>query len=189
MVILMLWMQGCSPLRHLDEEDAFLEKQKVIWPDSENDAIAAEAFVSGMRIAPNSTFLGVRIPMRLHGLIRREALEESAIKREERGKPDGGIRWWLSQRIGEAPARFDAQLVERTALNIEFICKQMGHLNAACSVQIDTVAHKTIHVTYGLDPGMLWTVWHVLWSNSNAYLSSYDWKANSGVQVGDAFDV
>jgi len=189
MVILMLWMQGCSPLRHLDEEDAFLEKQKVIWPDSENDAIAAEAFVSGMRIAPNSTFLGVRIPMRLHGLIRREALEESAMKREERGKPEGGIRWWLSQRIGEAPARFDAQLVERTALNIEFICKQMGHLNAACSVQIDTVAHKTIHVTYGLDPGMLWTVGQVLWSNSNAYLSSYDWKANSGVQVGDAFDV
>lgn len=189
LAVLLIASVGCSPLRQMNNDDVFLAKQEIKLPDNLNKAIEIDAFSSGFRIAPNTNFLGIRIPMRLHGLIRRNALETTIANREQNGRSEGGIRWWLSERIGEAPARFDSALIDRTALNIEFICKQMGYLDATCIASTDLSRHRIARVVYDLAPGMLWTLGSVSWSDTNANLSRYPWRSNTLMQKGDAFAV
>lgn len=173
----------------MDEQAVFVADQKIIWPDSQKKVIDESAFDSGIRIASNSKFLGIRVPMRLHGMVRAEALEHSVQARFDAGKPKGGIRWWLSEKVGESPAILDEHLVARTALNIQYICKQMGYLNAKCHVALDTLRHRTVEINYTLDPGRLWTLASVDWAEKELTLSESIPKIVERMAKGQPFAV
>lgn len=155
----------------MDEQAIFIANQEFIWSHSQKKVIDESAFDSGMRIASNSKFIGIRVPMRLHQIVRTEALEHSVQARVDAGKPNGGIRWWLSEKVGESPAILDEYLVARTALNIQSICKQMGYLNAKCHASLDTLRHRTVEINYNIDPGQLWTIASVDWAENGLSLS------------------
>ena len=173
----------------MNEQAVFVSDQKIIWPATQEKVIEESAFDSGMRIAANSKFMGIRVPMRLHGLVRPQALEHSLQSRSDAGKPQGGVRWWLSEKVGEAPAIVDDYLVARTALNIESICKQMGYLNAQCHAEKDTLSHRTVEIHYFLNPGPLWSIASVDWADQKLGSTETTPKLTERLQMGEPFAV
>mgnify|MGYP003968146325 CR=1 FL=1 len=187
--VCLIVVSGCSPLRLLDDEAVFVAEQEIEWPDAQKSAVDESVFDSGMRISSNSKFLGIRVPMLLHGMVRPEALERSIKRRTESDKPVGGLRWWLSQKVGEVPASLDLYKVERTALNIQAICKQMGYLDAECFAVIDTMKQRTVCIRYALSPGSLWTIADIEWLDLGSALGQTTFEINTGLEAGQAFSV
>jgi len=172
------------------EEDAiYLQSQTIEWSNPKQVDLKAESFDSGMRIASNAKFLGIRIPMRLHGLVRPAALERAIQRRQDLGKPIGGLRWWLSEKVGESPAKLDVALVQRTALNIKFISKQLGFLDADCSAVIDSTKERTVEVRYLLEPGPLWKLGSIDWSDNQMGMDGAVSQIEIDMKPGDDFAV
>ena len=180
---------GCSPLRMMEADSIYLQSQTIEWPNAKQVALKSESFDSGMRIASNAKFLGIRIPMRLHGLVRPAALDRAIQRRQDVGKPIGGLRWWLSEKMGEPPAKLDVTLVQRTALNIKFISKQLGFLDADCTAVIDTINERTVEVRYLLEPGPLWKVGSIDWSDAQMGMDGVVSQIEIDMKPGDDFAI
>lgn len=180
-------LTGCTPLKRMPADALFLADVQV--RDAEGKRLGADAdFNEVLRQRPNKKFLGVRLPMRIHMMVRPEALEKAGVRRADSEKPEGGLRWWLTQRMGEAPAIHDAYLCERSRLNLEALAQQMGYLDAKCSVRVDTSQRK-VDVNFALDLGAKWTIdaasWMAEGSGLEPRLSGFD-----GTNlIGEAFNV
>lgn len=157
--------------------------------DAEGKRLNADAdFNEVLRERPNKKFLGVRLPMRIHMLVRPEALEKSRVRRAATEKQEGGLRWWLTQRMGEAPAMHDPYLSERSRLNLEALAQQMGYLDAACAVHIDT-SNRKVHVNFALDLGAKWTIASTAWVTQGSGLEPQVSGFNDQALIGEAFNV
>ena len=141
-----------------------------------------------LREQPNHTLLGMRLPMQLHLLVRPEALNKAIKRREAAGKREGGLRWWLAHRMGEAPVAHDAYLAERSRQNLEALARQSGYLNAQCAMQIDT-ANQGAKVEYVIELGDAWTVRFVNWEPGESGLDPLLNGFDLSVLEGRVFDV
>lgn len=169
-------------MKRLPEDALFLEGIQVV--DEQGAPLdAALAYEEVLREQPNHKFLGMRLPMQLHLLVREETLETAMEKRAETGKPAGGLRWWLAHRMGEAPVAHDPYLAERSRINLEALARQSGYLNASCEMRVDT-SNQRANIHYVLTLGQAWTVHDVRWeagdSGLNPDLSSYDIQSLQG---------
>ena len=143
-------LSACSPTRRLGEGERFLERVEVTAPDGTKHANEG-AFEEVLRQQPNTRLFGIRLPLQIHLMVRPEALENAQQKRLEKGKKEGGWRWWLANRMGEPPVTYDAYLAERSRLNLAALAQQMGYLDAACTLQIDTTEKQRARLAYALD--------------------------------------
>ena len=180
-------LSGCSPLKRIPPDALFLADVRV--RDAEGKRLSANAdFNEVLRERPNKTFLGVRLPMRIHMLVGAEALERSVIRRAAAEKPEGGLRWWLAQRMGEAPATHDGYLCERSRLNLEALSQQMGYLDAACTAHVDT-SNRKVDVNFELDLGTMWTIASTSWITDGSGLEMSVSGFDDGLLIGEAFNV
>lgn len=174
-------------MSRLPEGALFLQDVEVV--DERGAKLKQElAFEEVLRERPNHTLLGVRLPMQLHLLVRAESLEKATLKRQAAGKDEGGLRWWLAHRMGEAPVAHDAYLAERSRLNLEALARQSGYLDATCAMRIDT-NNRRARVGYTLQLGHAWTIGRTLWEEGESGLN----PALSGFELetfeGQLFDV
>ena len=150
-------LSACSPTRRLAQEERFLERVEVTALDGIKH-VNEGTFEEVLRQQPNTRLFGIRLPLQIHLMVRLEALENAQQKRLEKGKDEGGWRWWLANRMGEPPVIYDAYLAERSRLNLAALAQQMGYLDAACELQIDTTKMQRARLAYDLDLGEVWTV-------------------------------
>ena len=181
-------LSACSPTRRLGEGERFLERVEVTAPDGTKHANEG-AFEEVLRQQPNTRLFGIRLPLQIHLMVRPEALENAQQKRLEKGKEEGGWRWWLANRMGEPPVTYDAYLAERSRLNLAALAQQMGYLDAACTLQIDTTEKQRARLAYALDLGKMWTVHSCSWATEGSGLKTDRLDFDPAALVGEPFDV
>ncbi len=179
---------ACSPARRLGEGEKFLERVEIKSPDGSslpNSGVYADV----LRQRANTRLLGVRLPMQIHLLVRPEAIARAQQKRREKGKSEGGIRWWLANRMGEPPVVYDAYLAERSRLNLTAFAQQMGYLDAVCTLDIDTADARRASLVYGLDLGAVWTIQSCNWATEGSGLDTGLLDFAPASLIGAPFDV
>ena len=134
-------LSACSPARRLSEGDRFLDRVEINAPDGTKLAHNG-SYHDVLRQQPNTRFLGVRLPLQIHLMVRPAALSKAQDRRLAKGKPEGGLRWWLANRMGEPPVLYDPYLAERSRLNLAALAQQMGYIDATCALRIDSVKQQ-----------------------------------------------
>ncbi|MGB1122936.1 MAG: BamA/TamA family outer membrane protein, partial [Flavobacteriales bacterium] len=124
-----------------------------------------------------------------HLMVRPAALSRAQGRRHAEGKPEGGLRWWLANRMGEPPVLYDSYLAERSRLNLAALAQQMGYLDATCSLRIDTVEAQRTRLYFVLDEGNRWTIRSCNWSTEGSGLSTSRLDFDPSGLVGEPFDV
>ena len=181
-------LSACSPTRRLGEGERFLERVEVTAPDGTKHANEG-AFEEVLRQQPNTRLFGIRLPLQIHLMVRPEALENAQQKRLEKGKEEGGWRWWLANRMGEPPVTYDAYLAERSRLNLAALAQQIGYLDAGCTLQVDTTEKQRAQLAYALDLGKMWTVQSCSWATEGSGLKTDRLDFDPAALVGEPFDV
>ena len=122
-------------------------------------------------------------------MVRPEALDKAQQRRFEKGKEEGGWRWWIANRMGEPPVIYDAYLAERSRLNLTALAHQMGYLNAACVLQVDTTESQRARLKYALDLGEPWIVESCSWDTQGSGLNTDRLDFDPVDLIGARFDV
>lgn len=181
-------LSACSPTRRLVKEEKFLERVEIQTQDGERLEHDGTYF-DVLRQRTNTRLLGVRFPMQIHLMVRPKALANSQRRRQEKGKLQGGLPWWLANRMGEPPVVYDAYLAERSRLNLTALAQQMGYLDATCAMRVDTIESLEASLTYVLELGEVWTVQSCKWDSQGSGLSADRLDFDPLTLVGNPFDV
>ncbi|HBP45952.1 MAG TPA: hypothetical protein DD635_08605 [Flavobacteriales bacterium] len=180
-------LSACSPTRRFAEGEKFLERVEIINPDDSGHKHHG-SFNEVLRQRTNTRFLGFRLPMQIHLMVSPSNLRNAQIRREEKGKSEGGFYWWIANRMGEPPVTYDPYLAERSRLNLIALAQQMGHLDATCSLDIDTVKSQRINLAYALDLGEQWIVESCDWAAEGSGLDTNRLDFDPSTLVGVPFD-
>lgn len=178
---------GCSPTRNLSDDQRLLHEVRVhveaAEPEPEN------VYTEVLRQQANSRFLGVRVPMRLHLLVSQPALYRSLERRKERGRSEGGFRWWLANRMGEAPVIYDDFLTERSKMNLLSLARRRGFLDATCTVVKQEIGSDRIAVEYQLHLGKPWVISDWNWQVEGSGVEGHALIKSAPDQIGQRLDV
>jgi len=181
-------LSACSPARRLSEGDRFLDRVEIIAPDGTKLAHNG-AYQDVLRQQPNTRFLGIRLPLQIHYMVRPSALSKANERRLAKGKPEGGLRWWLANRMGEPPVLYDTYLAERSRLNLAALAQQMGYRDATCALRIDSLKQQRASLEFVLNEGERWTVRSCKWSTEGSGLTTSRLDFDASRLVGEPFDV
>lgn len=178
---------GCGPARFLNEGEFLLNELRVDFNGANPDDLGS--FESVLRQQPNAAILGIRIPMRLNLLVNPEKLNASQQARAERGLDSGGWRWWLANRMGEAPVVHDAFLIERSRLNLESLARRRGFLDVTCETVETRLTGQRVNVEYRLNLGKPWTISEWDWDLAGSGLEKHSLFVAFEVPINQRFDV
>ena len=137
-----------------------------------------------LRQQPNTRFIGVRLPLQIHLMVRPSALAKAQERRLSKGKPEGGLRWWLANRMGEPPVLYDDYLAERSRLNLAALAQQMGYLDATRALRMDSVDAHRARLEFVLDAGNRWMVRSCSWSTEGSGLNTSRLEFDASQLVG-----
>jgi outer membrane protein assembly factor BamA len=186
MVFLTMW--GCSPLKRLPEKDRLIAKNEIQWIGVSSEEVIPKGAKSVIRQPANRRFLGMRIPLMIHGVIRQEILQEKAAERMESGKEKPGMRHWIANVLGEPPVLFDAIAKERTERNLEALSRRAGFLDARCLAIVTELNAKEVSIVYRVDAGPLYSIGEIQWDVSNSGINQAELEGERGIRTGDVFD-
>lgn len=110
--------------KRLDPGERLLTKVHVELAEGEIEDLGD--FEDVLRQRPNSAILWARIPMRFNLMVSASSLERSMQRRVEKGREEGGVRWWLAERMGEPPVVYDRLLTERSRMNVQSLARRIG---------------------------------------------------------------
>ena len=181
-------LSACSPVRRLTEGDRFLDRVEINAEDGTKLAQIGP-YYDVLRQQPNTRFLGIRLPLQIHLMVRPVALSTAQDRRLAKGKPEGGLRWWLANRMGEPPVLYDSYLAERSRLNLAALAQQMGFLDATCGLRIDSIEAQRARLEFVLDEGNRWTIQSCNWSTEGSGLNTNRLTFDPVRLVGEPFDV
>ncbi|MFZ8836646.1 MAG: BamA/TamA family outer membrane protein [Flavobacteriales bacterium] len=179
-------LSACSPYKRLQQNERLLTKVEI---NIDNDEESDEAYWDVMRQIPNSRFLGIRVPMRLHLMISPEGLQKASERRRNQEKEEGGFRWWMANRMGEAPVIYDEEAFLRTSKNIERLAQKKGYLEAKCTGIVDSTDANQIQLIYDLALGAPWTIVEGKWDKDHCYINRKLEDSDLSVMNGMKFDV
>ncbi|MFP4065317.1 MAG: BamA/TamA family outer membrane protein [Bacteroidales bacterium] len=134
--VLILLLGGCTGLRNLGEGEKLytggsihIEKESRI----EDDRNVEDNLKQVLRPSPNSSFFFFRPRLWMYQVA---------------GEPTGrGVRYWMRERLGEAPVLFEDVSLERNLRLINNRLYNMGYFDSDVQHQLDT-AHRKISVDY-----------------------------------------
>jgi len=178
---------GCSPTRNLSEDQRLLQEVRVVVNADEPEPL--NVYTAVLRQQANSRFFGVRVPMRLNLLVSQPALYRSLERRKERGRSEGGFRWWLANRMGEAPVIYDEFLTDRSEKNLLSLARRRGFLDATCSVVKQELGSDRIMVEYQLELGKPWIISSWNWQVEGSGVEGHPLIASLPRQTGARLDV
>lgn len=181
-------LTACSPTRRLSDGEKLLDHVEINAPDGTKH-MKSGPYSDVLRQQPNTRFLGVRLPLQIHLMLRPTALAKAQDRRLTKGKPEGGLRWWLANRMGEPPVLYDPYLAERSRLNLAALAQQMGYLDATCSLRTDAIEQDRVSLEFVLDLGETWTVQACNWSTQGSGLNTGRLDFDPAGLVGAPFDI
>ena len=173
--------------KRLDPGERLLTKVHVELAEGEIEDLGD--FEDVLRQRPNSAILWARIPMRFNLMVSASSLERSMQRRVEKGREEGGVRWWLAERMGEPPVVYDRLLTERSRMNVQSLARRKGYLNATCTTLVDSLHPRKAAVEFQLDLGHSWTIGEWNWSLGGSGLEGNAAVLNAKLPLGSKLDI
>lgn len=105
-------------------------------------------------------------------------------------KKENKFRWWLKNKVGEAPVIYNEKISAKSADNIRINLYNKGFLHAQVNFTTN-YDKKKISVAYSLIPGELFTIGHIKapTETSNLYKHIEDVAEETLLNIGDPFDI
>ncbi|MFK7771788.1 MAG: BamA/TamA family outer membrane protein [Saprospiraceae bacterium] len=138
---------SCGTLKHLEEGETMLRKNKIEFKDKENvDNVKSLIFEMGSKTyqKPNSKFLGVLPSLGPWYYYRIQAKSDTT--------------WWgrfVLKNFAEIPAVYSLEKADRSAENMELALRNKGYFNAEVDFETKRkgLRKKKMHVTYNITAG------------------------------------
>lgn len=137
------------------------------------------------RIHPNRKFLGIPWRLWAHNIIRKEALEKSLIKRAERDRKPGGLRYSIKEVFGEPPTYFDEEELNLTRNKMTSVLTQEGYLNAHVAIEINKSLNNGWGVIFKVVLNERWVIDNVVWETTSSGLSTDQMSEETLVKMHD----
>jgi outer membrane protein assembly factor BamA len=167
-----------------------LVENRVVWElPPEAHLLPLPETAPYLRQKPDRRTFGIRLHARAHATVAPERAEAARNRRASKGKEPGGMRYWLTDGFGEAPAVVDAEAVERTRRSLEAVARETGFLQADVQAHPDTLRRRGIRMVYTVASGPLWTVGAVRWDTEGSGISEEQARTGSRLTLGVPFDV
>lgn len=179
MLILSIFLSGCSVTRKLSDGEYFLQSVK-IEDDKQTpkkERITAYTLDEYVRQSPNKRFLGTNFYVWTYNLANPQKQN-----------------WWnnLKRKIGEEPALLDISLTHKSAQNLKTYMDSKGYYASEVTYEIDTTRRaKRAYVTYRTRQGEAYKISSLSYDFRDrdlAPLITSD-TASSLIKVGNIFDI
>lgn len=173
LILIVLALAGCSPARHLPEDQYLLHRNRIHLDDTSVNKDDLRSFV---RQRPNRRILGF---YRFHLNIYQFA---------DRGR-DTGIRNWMKHTIGEPPVIFDSVLAGQTNHQFGLYMQSKGYFNADVQHEVSLRGRRAI-VTYRVEGNRPYTVCNLNYNIPDPHLADFVYSdtANTLVRRGSRYD-
>lgn len=178
--ILLISVSGCKVTKNFTEDQTLLKRIKIKVVNEQNIEQRQKASEDLKHVAaqqPNKRAFGF-LPFKLW-------LYTAA----NHGK-ENKIKWWIKNKVGEAPAIYDADLADKSDNLMMYYLQNSGYQNAHITHQIKTRKKKTI-ITYTVMKGPLWKFGEVKFTAGPYLTDSITARrfALSRLRKGDKFDI
>jgi len=139
---LLLWiLNGCSPVKHLDNDAVLLNKNVV---KSDKPALN-EGIASIIKQKPNRKILGLfRFHLGVYTLANRG--KETRFKK------------WVKETIGEEPVLLDSVLTRRSLSQVKQFVENSGYFNSTVSDSVVFISKRKANVIYTVHTGIPYTL-------------------------------
>ncbi len=146
-VLLVFGVSSCKINKHLPEGRALMLRNKIdvnaVKDVSERDRLREDlAQIASPK--PNKRFLGI-LPIRLWFYVS-----------SNRGK-ETKFKWWVKNKIGEAPVLLDSAVVKKTEILMENYLWNLGYFENSVSYEVKEKKRRA-SVTYRIQPGEVWKI-------------------------------
>lgn len=179
-IALAIGISSCSVTKNFTAEQYLLKSNKIEienYRKLENRQTVRANLKQIVAQKPNNKIFGF-IPIQLW-------LYTAANKGKE-----NKVKWWIKNKVGEAPVIFDSTLALRSDRTIQTYMQNYGYFNAEVSHDIQYKKKKAI-VSYHIVPNNFWKVGKVTFPNPTYKTDSITWQRHkeSFLVEGKRFDI
>jgi outer membrane protein insertion porin family len=171
-------LNACNVTRSLQEGETLLVKNSIqIDQKIPKRRLLRENMSALPQQKPNRKMFGL-FPVRL------------AIYTQANSKKENKFRWWLKNKVGEAPVVFKKESVDRTKTSLSNLMFNRGYLHNQVNTEIFANGKK-IHVVYTITPNDRFTIAEVVFPEPVDLLhrTILETKENTLLIKGDPFDI
>ena len=180
-IAILLFNSGCKVSKNFIDGQTLLVKNKVVFVNDKNTKERQKTHDDLLHVIaqqPNKRVFGF-MPFKLW-------LYTAANNRKKENK----MRWWIKNKVGEAPVIYDPDLADKSDKLMETFLQNYGYLYAHVSHTLITKKKKS-YVTYSINRGPLWHIGSVTFPSA-PYLTdslTQQHKGQSRIHPGDKFDI
>ncbi|MFO7977978.1 MAG: hypothetical protein R6U64_04905, partial [Bacteroidales bacterium] len=173
LVILSLFFTGCSPSRHLPDQQYLLNRSTIEVKDAE---IKKDQLTNFVRQKPNRRILGIyRFHLNVYQFADR--------------RPQNRFNRWLKNTIGEPPVVYQPVLTESSRNQMEMYMHSKGYFNARVDAT-EQYRKKKAEVTYSVQGNTPYTIRNIDYQIEDPHLASFIFAdtTNALVQGNQRYD-